>query len=122
MLLSGCRPEIDEPDGLETVGADIVCLPDALRLVLQFAFKPLETRGPVAAVGFTLTSFVIVGEQVGLVLRACGLANAIPLGLQQFFERGSLGSAPLGQVLNRFSDLCRGPLFELRPEIGEVVA
>src|SRR3990172_5598540 len=82
----GLRPQVDQADRLNPLGAHLVELTNAPGLPLEIAVELLEARAPGAHVGFELAPLVVVEAERELLELRLGLrellANAVALPLE----------------------------------------
>src|SRR3990172_10460532 len=120
----GLRPQVDQADRLNPLGAHLVELADALGLPLEVAVELLEARAPGAHVGFELAPLVVVEAERELLELRLGprelLAHALALPLEGLAQVLLLALAALLELVDRDLRQRRGARLELGQELGDV--
>ena len=121
-MLPRDRPEIDQPNRLDTLGFDLVDRPNAYGLGRQFLVDRVKAFIPVPLVGFELSLLVVI--EIEQELRVFVLRGGFGHSLFLLFQNRSHGSClllrPLGQCNPGSLGELLAPSIQVRQELLDV--
>ena len=101
MILSSPRPKVDQAKGIDSVGANLICVGNSTGLGLYFGLDGIKPTLPGAAVSFVLADFCLIKRQHQLPpVRGELLQDSAALALEQFNHAAAFRFSAIGQSIS----------------------